>query len=144
VAAGGLGVSERWDLAAIKDGAGVCVMFAVPPTIIARLLVDDQDATSGWAPLLLVLSLGGFLVGGGVAAWRQRRGTPLSHGVLTAAAVFAVVQSVFVLIRVIIGGEIPIGRILVSFSLATAAGLAGGLLGSLLQQRGVTSQRGDP
>lgn len=135
-------MTARWDRAALRDGALVCVVFAVPPSILARLLVDDSETVSGWAPLLLLVSLGAFVVGGGVAGWRQRCGTPLSHGIVTAAAVFAAVQAVFLVVRAATGNDIQMGRVLVSFSLACAAGLVGGLLGGFLQQQGISSSRG--
>lgn len=134
-------MSDRWDVTALREGASVAVLLAVPPTLIARFLVDDQEQTSGWAPLLLFVAVTGFLLGGGVAAWRQQRGTPLSHGVAVAAGVFVVVQAVFLVIRASTGGDIQVGRMLVSFSFATVAGLVGGLLGSFLQRSGIQPRR---
>lgn len=134
-------MSGRWDTEALRAGAGVAVLLSVPPTLVARFLVDDPDQGSGWAPLLLLVAVTGFLLGGGVAAWRQRAGTPLSHGVAVAAGVFVVVQAVFLVVRASTGGDIQLGRVLVSFSFATVAGLVGGLLGSFLQRSGVEPRR---
>ncbi|MGD9702132.1 MAG: hypothetical protein AB7Q42_06495 [Acidimicrobiia bacterium] len=130
----------RWDGAAIREGASVAVLFAVPFTIVARLAFDD-DAKSGWAALLGLGSFLGFVLGAGVAAWRQRRGAPLSHGVATAIGVFVVVQFVFGLIRLAGGNSLHLGKIIVSLSLTALAGLIGGFLGSFLQRQGMTSRR---
>ena len=132
--------SARWDGEAIREGASVAVLFAVPFTIIARLAFDDDDK-SGWASVLALASVLGFVLGAGVAAWRQRRGTPLSHGVVTAVGVFLVVQVLFAVIRVAGGNSLNVGKIIVSLSLTALAGLLGGLLGSFLQRQGMAPRR---
>ena len=130
----------RWDGQAIRDGASVAVLFAVPFTIIARLAFDDDDK-SGWASVLALASFLGFVLGAGVAAWRQRRGAPLSHGVVTAVGVFVIVQTLFAVIRVAGGNSLNVGKIVVSLSLTALAGLLGGLLGSFLQRQGMAPRR---
>ena len=132
--------SARWDGQAIREGASVAVLFAVPFTIIARLAFDDNDE-SGWASVLALASFLGFVLGAGVAAWRQRRGAPLSHGVVTAVGVFVVVQILFAVIRVAGGNSLNVGKIIVSLSLTALAGLLGGLLGSFLQRQGMAPRR---
>jgi len=116
------------------------VLFAVPFTLIARFAFDDGDA-SGWAAVLALASFFGFVLGGGVAAWRQERGTPLSHGVVTAVGVFVTVQAVFALIRLLAGNSVNLGRILVSLVLTALAGLIGGFLGSFMQRQGMRPRR---
>ena len=116
------------------------MLFAVPFTIIARLAFDDDDK-SGWASVLALASFLGFVLGAGVAAWRQRRGAPLSHGVVTAVGVFVVVQILFAVIRVAGGNSLNVGKIIVSLSLTALAGLLGGLLGSFLQRQGMAPRR---
>ena len=73
----------RWDWDAIRAGAGVALVFAVPFSIAARWAADADDSSS----LAVWLSLGavvGFVLGAGCAAWVQRAGTPLTHGIVTA------------------------------------------------------------
>jgi hypothetical protein len=118
----------------------VAVLFAVPFTIIARLAFDDSDK-SGWASVLGLASFLGFVLGAGVAAWRQQRGAPLSHGVITAVGVYVVVQTIFAVIRVAGGNSLNVGKIIVSLSLTALAGLLGGLLGSFLQRQGMAPRR---
>ncbi len=130
----------RWDAQAIREGASVAVLFAVPFTIIARLAFDDDDK-SGWASVLALASFLGFVLGAGVAAWRQRRGAPLSHGVVTAVGVFVIVQILFAVIRVAGGNSLNVGKIIVSLSLTALAGLLGGLLGRFLQRQRMAPRR---
>ncbi len=132
--------TARWDGQAIREGASVAVLFAVPFTIIARLAFDDSDK-SGWASVLGLASFLGFVLGAGVAAWRQQRGAPLSHGVITATGVFVVVQIIFAVIRVAGGNSLHVGKIIVSLSLTALAGLLGGLLGGFLQREGTAPRR---
>lgn len=131
-----MAISERWDIEALKAGASVAFLLAVPPTLIARFVIEDTGATSGWAPLLSLIAISGFIIGAGQSAWRQTKGTPLLHGMVTTTGVFMVTQSVFALIKISLGDDIRIGRILTSLSLAIVAGVIGGLLGSFLKHSG--------
>jgi hypothetical protein len=126
----------RWDWQAIKEGASVAVVLAVPFTLIARFFFDS-GARSGWAAILALGAFFGFLLGAGQAAWRQDRGTPLSHGLVTAAGTFLAVQAVFVVIKLIAGSQVHWGRIATSLVLTLGAGLIGGFCGSYLQRQGV-------
>jgi hypothetical protein len=130
----------RWDVTALREGASVAVLCAVPFTVIARLAFDDDDK-SGWTSVLALATFAGFILGAGVAAWRQERGTPLLHGVTTAVGVFVAVQVVFAVLKVLRGESVNGGRIAVSFSLAALAGLIGGMLGSFLQRQGMAPRR---
>lgn len=132
--------SERFDLVAIRRGAGVAAMFAVPIQVIARIAVDE-DRRSGWTSVITLAILAALVLGSGVAAWHQQRNTPLSHGVLTAAAVYIVLQVVFSIVKVLQGDAIAWGRIIVSLGLSLVAGVCGGLLGSTLLRRGMEPQR---
>lgn len=132
--------ADRFDLVAIRRGAGVAAMFAVPIQVIARLAVDE-DRRSGWTSIIALAVLAALVLGSGVAAWHQQRNTPLSHGVLTAAAVYIVLQFVFSIVKVIQGDSIAWGRIIVSLGLSLVAGVCGGLLGSTLLRRGMEPRR---
>lgn len=134
------GSTGRFDERAIRSGAAVAAMIAVPVQIVARLAVDE-DERSGWSAVLTLLILGALVLGAGVAAWHQRRGTPLSHGVVTSAGVFIAVQAVFSIIKIIQGDSIAWGRIIVSLGLSLVAGVCGGLLGSTLLRRGMEPRR---
>lgn len=122
----------RWDIDAIKAGAGVCAVFAVPLQVLA-LLFDD----SGVATLLRLGALLGFLLGAGIAAWVQQRGLPLTHGLVTALGAFVVVQTAFVIGRAVVGNDLRLSAFIANLPLVAGAGLFGGFLGQWLQSRGM-------
>jgi uncharacterized membrane protein YfcA len=124
--------SGRWDIDAIKAGAGVCAVFAVPLQVLA-LLFDD----SGVATLLRLGALLGFLLGAGIAAWVQQRGLPLAHGLVTALGAFVVVQTAFVIGRAVVGNDLRLSAFIANLPLVAGAGLFGGFLGQWLQSRGM-------
>jgi len=125
-----------WDRDAIRAGALVALLFAVPFSVAGRLIADgDGDST-----LLIWLNLGavlGFVVGAGCAAWVQRVDAPLSHGMVTAVGTYLVAQSVFVIVRLIVGAEVRWFAVLFNLTITLGAGLVGGLLGGKLRSRGV-------
>lgn len=128
--------APRLDNQALRDGALVTLMFALPPTLVARFVLDNGSAPSGWAPLLSLIAVGGFVLGSGVAAWREQVRRPMTHAVLAGAGVFVVAQAVFLVVRVATNGEVRVMRILTSFSLSLVASVIGGLLGNFLQKNG--------
>jgi hypothetical protein len=86
------------------------------------------------------LSIGaalGFLVGAGCAAWVQRVGTPLSHGLVTAGGTYVAAQTVFIVARLARGLEVHWFGALFTLTFVLFAGLLGGLLGQRLQASGV-------
>lgn len=122
---------NRWDVDAIKAGAGVCATFAVPLQVLA-IVFDD----SGLTALLRLGALLGFLLGAGVAAWVQQRGLPLAHGLVTALGAFVIVQLGFIIGRAIVGSELRVSAFVANLPLAAGAGLFGGFLGMWMQARG--------
>ncbi len=130
----------RWDFAAIREGASVIGAVAVPLAVIGRLAFDEGESNA-LASLLAMVTLTMFVIGAGVAAWRQSKGTPLSHGLVTSVGMFIVVQLIFAVIRLLGGNSLNVGRIMVSLTLTVLAGLIGGFLGSFLQSRGIRASR---
>jgi hypothetical protein len=124
---------SRWDVAALRSGIGACVTFAVPLQVLA--LVAGAD--SGWSLPLRLGALVGFFLGAGVAAWAQRRGLPLTHGLVTAIASFAVVQVGFIIGRAIAGSELRLFAAAVNLAPVVGVGLLGGYFGQALQRRGI-------
>ena len=123
----------RWDADALKAGAGVCLLLAVPLTLVASF-VDSES--SGVNALFFFGAMAGFVIGGGCAAWIQRTGTPVSHGIVTAIGAYLAAQLVFVVIRLARGESVNWFGVFFTLSLVTLAGLVGGLLGSRLQSQG--------
>lgn len=124
------------DRTALRQGAAVSLLFAVPPSLLARFLDDDSGSGSARG-LLWLVALGGFTLGAGVAAWIQRTGYPLLHGLVCAGATYLAAQVVFVAIKVVRGGDVNWFGIMFTLSVVMVAGLVGGALGSMLQRRGI-------
>lgn len=129
----------RWDATALRAGIGVCLVLAVPLTLVAAF-VDSDD--SGLNALFFFGAMFGFVLGSGCAAWIQQRGTPLSHGLVTAMLAYLGAQAVFVTIRLVGGDSVNWFGVFFTLSLVMLSGLVGGLLGSLLQARGVAPTGG--
>lgn len=127
-------IGGRWDLEAIRAGIGVCLLTAIPLTLVAGFVDSDS---SGINALFFFGAMLGFVLGSGCAAWMQQRGTPMTHGVVTALVAYVGAQSVFVVVRLIRGGDVNWFGVFFTLSLVVLAGLFGGLLGSQLQQRGI-------
>lgn len=125
--------SSRWDRQAILSGIGVCLILAVPMTLIAAVVDSDDAGTNAFFFFTAVL---GFILGTGCAAWVQDRGTPLSHAVLTGLAAYFGAQFVFVTIALLRGADVNWFGIFFTFSLVVLSGVIGGILGSRLQARG--------
>jgi hypothetical protein len=126
--------TSRWDLDAIRNGIGVCLILAIPLTLIAGFLDSDDSSLNA---LFFFGAMFGFVLGSGCAAWVQRRGTPLSHGMVTAIIAYVGAQAVFITIRLVRGETVNWFGVFFTLSLVMLAGLFGGLLGSFLQSRGV-------
>lgn len=129
---------SRWDLPAMRAGAGVCLLFAVPFSIGARLAADADNTN-----LAVALSIGaviGFFIGSGCTACLQQRGTPLTHAMVTAGLTYLGAQAVFVIIRLITGNEVNWFGVFFNLSVTLGAGLLGGLVGQRLQQAGMRSR----
>lgn len=134
--------SDRWDIGAIRSGIGVCLLLAIPLTLIAAFVDSDS---SGLNAFFFFGAMSGFVLGGGCAAWVQRLGTPMSHGVVTTIVAYVGAQSVFIVIRLVRGEGVDWFAAFFTLSLVVLAGLFGGILGSQLQARGFvpSSQRSD-
>ena len=128
-------MNDRLDPRALREGGLVAAVVAVPAGVVGRVLSDRPDQPD-WLWVLVVVVLAGLVAGAAVAASRQDRGFPLTHGVVTAVGVFVAVQTVGILIRLLRGDSISWSRVTSSLLLSLMAGMAGGLLGSaFLSQR---------
>ena len=123
--------SSRWDVAAIRAGASVALVFAVPFSIAARTFSD-----SGLAVILSLCAAIGFLLGAAVAAWHQQRRTPLSHAIVTAALSYIIPQTVFIIIKLARGGEVRWLGVFFNLTVTLTVGVIGGFLGSTMQKNG--------
>jgi uncharacterized membrane protein YfcA len=125
---------RRWDVAALKAGGVVALVFAVPFSLGSRWAADRDD--SGLATILALGAVIGFVLGAGCAAWVQRVGLPLSHGLATAIVTYLGAQAVFVAIRLARGDDVRWFAIMFNLSVTAAAGLVGGFLGERMRAKG--------
>ena len=131
---------SRWDAKAIKAGALVSLVFAIPFSIGSRLAADGGNGDL--AVWMAIGALIGFVVGAGCAAWTQRRGTPLSHGMVTAGGTYLAAQAVFVIVRLLRSEEVRWFAVVFTLSFVLLAGLLGGVLGQRLQAGGFLPSEG--
>ena len=133
------------DPTALKQGAWVSLVFALPFSIGSRL-VADSDSNSPWVSVLWLAALGGFALGAGIAAWVQRTGFPLLHGLVCAGGTYVAAQSVFIMIKLFRGGSVSWLAVMFTFTVVLTAGLVGGGLGSALRKRGLmpSAERSQP
>ena len=115
------------------SGIGVCLILAVPLTLIAAFVDSENTGTNA---LFFFGAMFGFILGSGCAAWIQDRGTPMSHGVITGVIAYVGAQLVFITIRLVGGNTVNWFGVLFTASLVVFAGIIGGMLGSQLQARG--------
>ncbi|MFM1752327.1 MAG: hypothetical protein RL119_1289 [Actinomycetota bacterium] len=127
--------ASRWDLPAIRAGASVALVFAVPLSIAARFV-----SGSGLAVLLSFAAALGFLLGAAVAAWHQQKRTPLSHALVTATTTYLAAQAVFIVIKLARGGDVAWSGVMFNLAITMTMGVFGGLLGSSMQRRGAYPQ----
>lgn len=131
-----MSAAGRWDRDAIVAGVSVAAMIAIPAAVLGRWGTDRDWDTAGILVINLI-SLGGLFLGAGVAAWRQRVGTPLSHGLVVGLGSYVAIQAVFVTIRLLRGAEVSWGGVIGNVFLALGAGLAGGYAGLILLRRNI-------
>lgn len=129
--------TSRFDLDALRAGGAVALVFAIPFAVAARVVAESGDGNDGAAVALSLGALCGFVLGGGVAAWRQRLQAPLSHGVVAAVATYVAAQVVFIAVRLVMGDDVRWMAALFTLTTTSVAGLAGGYLGQALLRRGV-------
>lgn len=125
----------RWDVDALKAGAAVSIVFAVPFSVGARWAAESR----GDSTLAFWLSIGavlGFVLGAGCAAWVQRLDLPLTHALVTALGTYTLAQAVFIAIRLLRGSDVNWFAALFNLSVVAGAGLIGGSLGRRLRAKG--------
>lgn len=121
--------TARWDLDALRSGAVICLVLAIPFTLLG-LVSDGARVISFFGAVI------GFIIGSGSAAWAQRRGTPLSHALVTAVGTYVAAQSVFVILRLVTGRDVNWFGVFSTLSIVSFAGIIGGFLGSRMQAKG--------
>lgn len=136
---------RRWDLDALRAGASVALVFAVPFSIGARWAAESRDDSvlAFWMSIGAVL---GFVLGAGCAAWVQQLELPLTHALVTAIGTYTIAQAVFITIRLLRGSDVNWFAALFNLSIVAGAGLVGGALGGRLRAKGFrpSARAGEP
>jgi hypothetical protein len=121
--------TDRWDFDALRAGALICLVLAIPFTLLG-LVSDGVRVISFFGAVI------GFIIGSGSAAWAQRCGTPLSHALVTAIGTYIAAQTVFVVLRLVTDRGVNWFGVFFTLSIVSFAGLVGGFLGSRIQAKG--------
>ncbi|MFN8024373.1 MAG: hypothetical protein U0Q03_22780 [Acidimicrobiales bacterium] len=130
-----MSATRTWDTAAIRSGALVCLVFAIPCSVLAQWAAGRDDG--GLAFLFSLGAVAGFVIGAGVAAWVQTAGLPLAHAMITASSTYVAAQAVFVTVKLLRGDDVNFFAVLFNLMAALFAGAVGGALGMFLQRNGV-------
>lgn len=126
------------DFPALRQGAAIALVIGAPCAIGSSVLASGSDSDSGLVALLYLGAVAGFMLGAGVAAWVQRKSTPLTHGVVCAGGSYLVVQVTFSMIRLARGRDVSWLGLFFTFTVVLFAGVIGGVLGGMLQRKGFT------
>ena len=129
---------RRWDPEAIRAGVSVCLITAIPLTVIAAIVDSDSNGLNAF---FFFGAMFGFVLGGGCGAWVQRTGTPISHGMVTTLVAYVGAQTIFIIVELATGDSVNWFGVFFTLSIVALAGAIGGLLGSYLHGRGVYPSR---
>ena len=125
---------SRWDLTALRAGALLALVIAVPAWIGAGWSSGRESFTLN--AVFTLLALVGFVLGAACSAWIQQRSYPLAHGVVTAVGTYVAVQVIVSTYRVLMGLGVNAFSLLLFTTVAAVAGLIGGLLGGRMRRLG--------
>ena len=131
-----MNASKALDPRGLRQGAAVALVFAVP-FAIAAAVVNSNDDSSPWVAVLWLGALGGFMLGGAIAAWVQQTGLPIAHGMVCAGGTYLVTQTILTVVRLARGEEVSWIAIFFTFTMVMFAGLVGGALAGAMRKRGI-------
>ena len=131
---------KNLDKQALRAGASVALVFAVPFSVAARWVADSDGGSEALAAWLSLAALTGFVLGAGVAAWVQQRRLPLMHGIICAVGTYVVAQAVFIVIRLVMGRDVRWFAAIFNLTAVMVAGAMGGGLGAMMHKRGLRPQ----
>jgi hypothetical protein len=124
------------DWRAVRAGGSVALVFAVPLQLVAAWLADREERHAA-LPLLVLGAFGGFVLGAGVAAWTQNKRLPLLHGIVCGTLSFAIGQALFLVVKLLRGGDVNWFNVVFNLTMSSVAGLIGGGVGAFLLKRGL-------
>ena len=84
----------------------MCLVFALPFSIAARWAADNDNG--GLATALVLAAVPASCSAAGVRPGSSGAGSPLTHGVVTAARTYLAAQAVFVVVRLVRGDDVQL------------------------------------
>jgi putative membrane protein (TIGR04086 family) len=118
-------------------GVAIGAIISAPAGVVAAIVVDEAPGAHnpGWTGLLAFVVVLGLLAGATTAAFAQKSGTPLVHGMLASVVVYVGVEIVGLTRRTISHDPVDWSRVISSLLLSMVVGAVGGLLGNRLANR---------
>ena len=114
--------------AAVQSGVVAALPLVLPAAVANAWLAGRDDPNAGLVALTFLALLVGFTFAGFAAARGPTGGAPLQHAAAGAAAAWAVIQVIAIVVRLVRGDGIsPVGIVFTGL-LASSAGLVGGIL----------------
>lgn len=114
---------QQVEWAAVRAGTITAIAICLPVSIIGKLLVDDPERSSA-TPLVFIAVLGGFAVGGWVAAKRSLE-SPYTAALVSSLAAFVLIEVVSVVSLAIRDKDVDAVVIISNAFFAYASGLLG-------------------
>lgn len=131
-------MTPQFDRSAIAAGALLAIVLVVPPFVVSRVFLSENDRASTLVYVLLALILAGFTLGGMLAGWRAIE-APYSNGAVAALSAFVIVQGALLSARVVgitdPDRSIRWAAVVFYALLASSCGAIGGLLADLWERR---------
>src|SRR5258706_15268158 len=121
-------MSRMLQLDAVLKGAAIAIVISLPVAIVANIIHDDHP-DSGWLTPLFFAVLLAFVLAGFVGS-RSASSYQYTNGAISALAGFVVMAIISVIVQVVAGESIGLGKLVATALLAYGCGLTGAVAGT--------------